>query len=549
MTISDSPHDHLELFERIERPQRQLPLDWPRVQLAGATTDLFDVDDALGLIMDHAENPDGQVLGVVSINLDHVHHFGSGRTTARLERTAVLNLSMTGHARWLALLDGAPLVRRAGELTGRPWPRLAGSDLIEPILDQAEKRGLSVGFLGGAPETHDLLSPVMKKRWPDLRVAGYWAPTRSDLDDPGRASALAAEVKRNAVDVLAVCLGKPRQERWIAEYGAESGAAVCLAFGAVVDFLAGRVDRAPRWIADHGLEWAWRLAAEPRRLARRYLIQGPPAYVALQRDSFAVLPTTYFPDTSTPTKHRFRAVGARRFAEPGTRPDVGVVIVGGLDALGSQIDSLRDELSSQRLSVVVVVGPDDPVDVESDVVVVRTSARRDIGQQINEGRRALGEAQSVLILGAGLLVERGSLRALAQRLLHDDVVGALPRLLDRGGWVEPTLMRAHSPMRTVGDAIFVDGLRNRPGWISGTVWQARSYRYAHPADGANELALMVPWNVDHRVGDWRPGDGLEVVNDYIARATSHGGNVWFEPMATMRRGSNARLLLPPRTRR
>jgi len=55
------------------------------VQLAGAATDLFELDDALGLIMEHAERPDGQVLGVVSVNLDHLHHFGSGRTSARLE--------------------------------------------------------------------------------------------------------------------------------------------------------------------------------------------------------------------------------------------------------------------------------------------------------------------------------------------------------------------------------------------------------------------------------------------------------------------------------
>jgi len=519
------------------------------VQLAGVATDLLDLDDALGVILEHAENPGGDVLGVVSVNLDHLHHFGSGRSSARLGRSAVLNLSMTGHARWLALLDGAPLVRPAGELTGRPWPRLAGSDLIEPILDQAQKRGLSVGFLGGAAETHDLLNPIMNERWPALRVAGYWAPTRSDLDDPVQAAALAADVRRKKVDILAVCLGKPRQERWIAEYGAESGAAVCLAFGAVVDFLAGRVERAPRWIADHGLEWAWRLAAEPKRLARRYLIQGPPAYLALQRDSFAVVPTTYFPDSSAPTGNRYRTVGVRRFAEPGSRADVGVVIVGGSNAMASQIDSLREELSSQRLCVVVVVGPHDQAEFESDVVVARTHARRDIGQQINEGRRALGEAQNVLILGAGLRVERGSVRALAQRLLHNDVVGALPRILDGGGWVEPTLMRSGSPMRTLGDAIFVDGLRSRPGWISGTVWQARSYRYAHPADGANELALMVPWTVDDRVGDWRPGDGPEVINDYLARATSKGGRVWFEPTATVSRGSSPRVLMPRKSRR
>jgi N-acetylglucosaminyldiphosphoundecaprenol N-acetyl-beta-D-mannosaminyltransferase len=83
------------------------------------------------------------------------------------------------------------------------------------------------------------------------------------------------------VTILVVCLGKPRQEEWIAEHGYASGAKVCLAFGAAVDFLAGRVSRAPQWMANYGFEWAWGLVREPRRLDRRYLLQGPKAYLAV----------------------------------------------------------------------------------------------------------------------------------------------------------------------------------------------------------------------------------------------------------------------------
>ncbi len=85
------------------------------------------------------------------------------------------------------------------------------------------------------------------------------------------------------MNVLVVCLGKPRQEHWIEQYGPLTGAQVLLAFGAVVDFLSGRIRRAPRWVADHGFEWAWRLGLEPRRLARRYLVRGPVEYLALRR--------------------------------------------------------------------------------------------------------------------------------------------------------------------------------------------------------------------------------------------------------------------------
>jgi exopolysaccharide biosynthesis WecB/TagA/CpsF family protein len=81
-----------------------------------------------------------------------------------------------------------------------------------------------------------------------------------------------------------VSLGKPRQEIWCARYAAASGAKVCLAFGAAPDFIAGTVSRAPEVLRASGLEWLYRLWLEPRRLARRYLLQGPPALFHLLRD-------------------------------------------------------------------------------------------------------------------------------------------------------------------------------------------------------------------------------------------------------------------------
>jgi exopolysaccharide biosynthesis WecB/TagA/CpsF family protein len=542
MTVSDIVRrpDHVK-GSPYQRPRHQLPLTWPNAQLAGVPTDLLELDDALGVIINHAEQRDGDVLGVVSINLDHLYHFGSGRTSARVEREAVLNLSMNGRARWLALLDGAPLAKRAGDLTGRPWPRLAGSDLIEPILDEAQRRGLRIAFLGGATATHEALKPIMKRRWPELAVAGYWSPSRSELDDSTNAAALAAEIRQGDVDILAVCLGKPRQERWIAEHGAASGAAVCLAFGAVVDFLAGRVDRAPRWIADHGLEWAWRLSNEPRRLARRYLVQGPRAYVALQRDSFVFEPTTYFSEPRPLVSATTHEPPRLKFADSLDHADVGVVIVGSnarCDLL-PQLQSLRRELHHQTIRVVVVnvagAGEHPRTIAPDDVVSVRAQATVSIGEQINLGRAAIGLVDAVLILGDGLQVEAGALRALRQRLLHTEVGGAIPRLVDNEGWVIPGINRADSTLRSAGDALFADRLRSRPAWLSSTVWSPRSYRYPHEVAGASNLALMVGRRADEIVGAWAALDGHQVVNDYIARMRAARAHVWFEPSATFRR--------------
>jgi exopolysaccharide biosynthesis WecB/TagA/CpsF family protein len=245
------------------------------MSVAGFPVDLISEHGALELITERWGRSDGAPLGVASINLDHVHHFGrAGASSGQRD---------SGRVEWLDLIDGAPIAAAARRLTGRPWPRLAGSDLIAALLDRAEHDGLRVGFLGGADETRQQLLAVLARDRPGLRVTGSWSPARHQVTDDPAARELAAEVRSAGVDLLVVGLGKPRQEVWIDRYGPETGARVLLAFGAVVDFLAGRVSRAPRWVARAGMEWAWRLAIEPRRLARRYLGQGPAAYLASRR--------------------------------------------------------------------------------------------------------------------------------------------------------------------------------------------------------------------------------------------------------------------------
>ncbi|WP_345628439.1 WecB/TagA/CpsF family glycosyltransferase [Rugosimonospora acidiphila] len=218
-------------------------------------------------------------LAIGSANLDHVHHFGSGGRSAP-------DIDVSGNSpEWLILLDGAPMVRHATRLTGREWPLLAGSDLLPELLDTAQAARSRVGFLGGSAQMHDLVRPVLADRYPELSVAGFWAPQRAELTDPAAAAGLAESVRLANVDLLVVGLGKPRQERWIQRHAAASGARVLLAFGAATDFLAGTASRAPGWVRHAGVEWLYRLSREPRRLTRRYCVQGPPAMWRLWTDS------------------------------------------------------------------------------------------------------------------------------------------------------------------------------------------------------------------------------------------------------------------------
>ncbi|HEU4998141.1 MAG TPA: WecB/TagA/CpsF family glycosyltransferase [Lapillicoccus sp.] len=242
-----------------------------RVSLAGCAVDLCDEPTVAAIVAATLREPTRPVLAVASANLDHVHHFGlDGQDRWRLPRDRE-------SLHWLTLLDGAPLVSRVRRWSGEPYPRLAGADLLGPLLAEVAEAGSVVGFFGGQQEMHDVLRERLAADYPTLRVGGYWSPTRAELGDSDANATLIEQVRAARVDVLVVGLGKPRQELWIDAYAELTGARVLLAFGASADFLAGQVTRAPEWLRDHGLEWCYRLAHEPRRLGRRYLVQGPRA--------------------------------------------------------------------------------------------------------------------------------------------------------------------------------------------------------------------------------------------------------------------------------
>ena len=257
--------------------QPSLTAGLPQARIDGAPVHLVDEAGALAVIADAAAHRTSRPLGVVSINLDHVYHF----STARSERSAEHSTDIE----WFNLVDGAPIAAQVKRMTGTSYPKLSGSDLIGPVLDDAALHGHTIAVVGGSSDVTEALKARLSADWPGLIFAGHWVPSRAELATPDASHALAKELQAANVDILLVCLGKPRQEDWIAAYGAETGAGALLAFGAVVDFLAGRVSRAPRWISSAGFDWAWRLMLEPRRLFRRYVIQGPGAYVAVRRST------------------------------------------------------------------------------------------------------------------------------------------------------------------------------------------------------------------------------------------------------------------------
>jgi N-acetylglucosaminyldiphosphoundecaprenol N-acetyl-beta-D-mannosaminyltransferase len=172
--------------------------------------------------------------------------------------------------------DGMPLVWAAW-LQGDPLPeRVAGSSLLKLLAARAAREARSVYLLGGAADSAARAAEVLCANHSGLRIAGYSSPRVSEPATEAELAPIIAELERVRPDLLLVGLGSPKQERLIEQLRSRFPAVWMMGVGISFSFVAGDVRRAPYWMRLGGLEWAHRLAQEPNRLARRYLVEDLP---------------------------------------------------------------------------------------------------------------------------------------------------------------------------------------------------------------------------------------------------------------------------------
>jgi N-acetylglucosaminyldiphosphoundecaprenol N-acetyl-beta-D-mannosaminyltransferase len=170
--------------------------------------------------------------------------------------------------------DGMPLVWLAHLAGWSHVTRVYGPDLLLACCQAPAGRRWRHFFYGGAPGIADRLAERLLRRVPGLQVVGLEAPPFRPLTADEDA-ALVARVNAVRPDIVWVGLGTPKQERWMAGHVGRLQVPVLVGVGAAFDFLAGVKRQAPRWMQRSGLEWTFRLASEPRRLWRRYLVNNP----------------------------------------------------------------------------------------------------------------------------------------------------------------------------------------------------------------------------------------------------------------------------------
>lgn len=246
-----------------------------RVRVCDVLFDNVNVAQALEQLRHMLEDPATQTVSFVNASCVNTAASNRGYRHA-LGRAA------------LVLPDGIG-IKIAGDLLGQPLRQnVNGTDLFAPLCDLLAARRARIYLLGGQPGVAEQTARVVSGRWPALQVVGW----RDGYFGTAEEGDVVAQVRASRADVLLVARGVPTQDVFIDRHRHHLGVRVAMGVGALFDFVSGRVDRAPRWMREIGLEWAWRLGLEPARLWRRYLVGNVTFLlrVLLQRSGWRRLP-------------------------------------------------------------------------------------------------------------------------------------------------------------------------------------------------------------------------------------------------------------------
>ncbi|MCS7034901.1 MAG: WecB/TagA/CpsF family glycosyltransferase [Phycisphaerae bacterium] len=315
----------------------------PTIDLAGVELHAVTQSQVVEYILSELDSNRGGML--VTPNLDHLYRCVKDLSFAALVSEADLIVA-----------DGMPLVW-AARIQGTPLPaRVAGSDLIWSLSEAAARRGRSIYLLGGAPGTAEAAAKVLCERYQNLRVVGTYCPPMGFEHNEREVAAIINDLATAQPDIVYVALGSPKQERLICRIRNCLPAAWWLGVGISFSFVCGDVRRAPLWMQKAGLEWIHRLWQEPRRLFKRYIIQGLPFACRLMLISawrrIAGIP----PRTSSRRQVRRAAPREVPTASGGEQPSAPELLRSGEPLTAGRLDGHASGNSLKRLRAVILLG-------------------------------------------------------------------------------------------------------------------------------------------------------------------------------------------------
>ncbi len=244
----------------------------PHVDIMGNRVHLIDTELAADYLENWIEHPGNKTRQIIVTGFHGLH--------VAMEDPgfkSILNQAA------LFVPDGIAPVWIAKRLGKRVTGRVTGADLMRGFFERANQKGYSSYFFGDTDQTLEKLQAVVEEKYPGHKVAGMYSPPFRQHSEE-EIQAMIDHINQARPDVLWVGLGLPKQERWIAEHIDQLEVPVAIGVGAAFGFHSGQVKRVPEWVGDAGFEWVWRFLAEPKKLWRRDVIDGPKFIFRIMRN-------------------------------------------------------------------------------------------------------------------------------------------------------------------------------------------------------------------------------------------------------------------------
>lgn len=198
---------------------------------------------------------------VVTPNVDHIVQLETNKELQDVYENASLILTDGKPLLWIAKWYGTPIKEK-----------ISGSDLFPLLCEMAAKKGYKMFFLGAAEGVAAKAAENLGNRFRGLQVVGTYSPPFGFEKNHEEMEKIKKMIKEANPEILIVGLGCPKQEKFMYHHSKELDVPVSFGLGASFDFEAGNIKRAPKWMADHGLEWLFRITQDPKRLVKRYLV-------------------------------------------------------------------------------------------------------------------------------------------------------------------------------------------------------------------------------------------------------------------------------------
>lgn len=230
-----------------------------RMKFMNTEVDNLTMDEALQRI-DELIREDRSAY-VVTPNVDHIVQLEQGGELCDVYKNADLILTDGKPLIWISKWYGTPIKEK-----------ISGSDLFPKICDLAAKKGYKMFFLGAAQGVAATAAKNLREKFPGLQIAGTYSPPFGFEKDSDEMARIKEMIRKAEPHILIVGLGCPKQELFILHNKDELGVPVSLGLGASLDFEAGNIKRAPKWMSEHGLEWLFRITQDPKRMFKRYLV-------------------------------------------------------------------------------------------------------------------------------------------------------------------------------------------------------------------------------------------------------------------------------------